>query len=1449
MSNKHFSLLVKTLELEERLADSKLINFSLDNIEKDNKNKTWTFNFSGETLPLVDELTLLIQKLRESFMGDYVVNYRLKTSNIVTDEQIKEFWKYIILENFSEISQVLLESILFSEIDVNNNVLTMKIMAPSIWNNFINERKHQIISSYSNLGIAIKDIIPNFSKTDVEAVLESQEEKISQEIVKLEEIDKKNAERKPKEPEKKFAAFGGGGGTRYGQEIRDEDIVEIKDVIGYAGDVTIMAQVFGTEEIVHRNGSSQYRLKLTDYSDSIILRLFGNNPNSKFQNKRRNELIDLVKGIKKGQWLKIHGSVSNDPYLRDTKIEPKSIEVAHKDEKKDNYSGKKRIELNTHTKMSQLEGISSAKEYIARAMDWGHEAIAFTDTYGVQAYPEICLSSKGKDIKPIYGLNAFIMDDSITATTNPKNLKLKDATYVVFDVETTGLSAERDRLIEIAAVKVKNGAEIDSFESYINPQRPISELITRLTSITNDDVRDAPLEKEVMTNFYNWLDKDDILVAHNAKFDLGFLDTCFERLGLENKNNASIDTLFVSRAENKEAKRHGLSNLAKLYKVRLVQHHRAIYDTKATAEIFVKMLDQLYELGIEYHNEIDKKIDLELAHKRSRTFPCSILVKNAKGLKDLFRLVSYSCTKYLNSAKPTIPRSLLEQYREDLLIGSGNGDNEVFEELLNSKEAKVENIIDFYDYIEIQPKHHYANFIRNERISDNAELEEILKKLIKLAEKKEKIVVATGDCYYLDEYQHVYRQILRLTVKSNPGARDLKPMATFLTTEEMLKEFSYLDEQLREEIVIENTHKINDMIDLVVPLKDKLYTPNIEGAADEVRNLSYDMAHKIYGEKLPEIVEKRLEKELASIIGNGFSVVYLISHKLVKKSLDDGYLVGSRGSVGSSLVATMMEITEVNPLAPHYVCPKCKQSEFFLNAEYASGFDLPNKNCPHCDVKMIKDGQDIPFETFLGFNGDKVPDIDLNFSGEYQATAHNFTKEIFGEDYVYRAGTISTVAEKTAYSFTRDYYEKNEVEKRSIDIERIAAGCEGSKRTTGQHPGGILVVPNDMDIFDFTPYQFPADDETSPWRTTHFDFHSIHDNILKFDILGHDDPTMIRKLQDLSGIDPKTIDVSDPEVMGIFSTVEALGVTRDQVDSASGTFGIPEFGTNFVIQMLDDTKPTTYSELVQISGLSHGTDVWLGNAQELIKNGTCELKDVIGCRDDIMVYLIHAGLEEGLSFKIMESVRKGKGLTEDFEKAMIDNNVPEWYIDSCKKIKYMFPKAHACAYVLMALRIAWFKVHQPLTYYCAYYSVRASDFDIITVVKGAETLKAKIKEIKTTDKNELSNKDKDALVSYEIANEMMERGFTFSKVDLEKSASHDYIIEGNTLIPPFSIVPGLGDNVANKIVQAREEKTFLSIEDFSKRGSVSSTVVEYLREMGTLKGLPEKAQLSFFDEL
>lgn len=1434
MSNKHFALLLKSLKLENLLEKDSLKNIILKNIEKDNINKTWVFNFEANKLPEVTDWLKIINDMRDSFFEDYLVNYKFELLEEVTENEILDYWPFVLNEVFSnEENESLISALMANKIKLDNNNLIVDVVTPTLWNNFINSKKVELLNTFIDLGINLIDIVPNFKNEELE---NKREQLIKEELAKLESFSKES-DKKASLNSKKL--------------ISDSNIVEIKKVLDCVGNVTILAQIFEKEKIEFKKGNGQYRIKLTDYSESIILRLFIGSNNDKFKNStKKTELLDIVTNLKEGQWIKVEGNVVYDNYINDKVIEPRIIEVAEGNKIVDNYERKKRIELSTHTKMSPLDGVSSAKEYLEIAEKWNHEAIAFTDTYGVQAYPEICLSAKGKNIKPIYGLNAFLIDDSITATTKPKNLKLKDATYVVFDVETTGLSAERDKLIEIAAIKIKNRKEIDSFESYINPKIKIPDNITRITSISNDDVKNAPFEEDVMSKFYNWLNKNDILVAHNAKFDLGFISKSFERLKLIKEFEfASVDTLFLSRAINKEAKRHSLNNLAKLYKARLVQHHRAIYDTKATAEIFVKMLDQLEELGITEHNEIDLKIDLKEAHKKSRSFPCSILVKNSQGLKDLFKLVSYSSTKFLSSGKPTIPKSLLEEYRANLFIGSGNMNNEVWEELLNSKEEKLLKALDFYDYVEIQPLHHYEKFILDERIKNKKELEELIKKLIKIAIDKEKLVVATGDVYYIEKYKHTYRQILRLTVKQNPSARDVMPMANLLTTEEMLEEFSFLnDKELIEDIVINNTHKIAEMIEYVTPLKDKLYTPNIEGANEDVKNMSYEKAKEIYGDTLPDIVEKRLEKELNSIIGNGFSVVYLISSKLVKKSLSDGYLVGSRGSVGSSLVATMMDITEVNPLPPHYVCPKCKYNEFFLKGEYASGFDLPTKKCPSCSETMKKDGQDIPFETFLGFKGDKVPDIDLNFSGEYQPTAHNFTKEIFGEDHVYRAGTISTVAKKTAYSFTRDYFEQNEIEKRNVDLERIASGCEGVKRTTGQHPGGILVVPENMDIFDFTPYQFPADDENSSWRTTHFDFHSIHDNILKFDILGHDDPTMIRKLQDLSGIKPTDIDVSDADVMKIFSSPEVLGVTAEELGCNTGTLGIPEFGTSFVIQMLNDTKPTTYSELVQISGLSHGTDVWLGNAQELIKKEICTLKDVIGCRDDIMVYLIYAGLEESLAFKIMESVRKGKGLTEEFEKEMKNNNVPDWYIDSCKKIKYMFPKAHAAAYVLMALRIAWFKVHKPLIYYCAYFSVRANDYDIKTVVAGKDFLKKKIQEIKDMDRNAITVKEQSSLVSYEIAFEMINRGFTFSKVDLNKSQSFDYIIEGNSLIPPFSIVPGLGENVAIKIVQAREENPFLSIEDFSKRGGISTTILEYLRDLGTLKGLPEKAQLSFFDE-
>ncbi|MBF0746862.1 PolC-type DNA polymerase III [Gemella sp. 19428wG2_WT2a] len=1446
MSREHFTLLLKNSNLEDLIEAEDFSNMELVSIKKNTADKEWVFNFKTDNLPNISNFMSLINNMRKSFFEDYKLNYSFELNYELNDEKVIEYWPFVLSEVFIG-KENIINRILSNEVEIEKNQIKLEINTPSIWQTNIEPNKKAILHIYKHLGSNIIDIKPNYKQNNS---LADFEEEIVKELAKLEEMASLQQSKK-KETVVSTKSYP----TRRSSSItsiNDSNISEIKDLAGHTGQTTIFAQIFESEKQDYRTGSSQYRLKVTDYTDSIIVRVFSNGDNAKFKTSpKKQELIDQISGLKKGQWIKLVGDLVYDNFLNDTVLEPTILEVADKKERQDIYDGKKRIELNVHTQMSPLDGINSASDYLKRAELWGHEAIAFTDSYGVQAYPEICNSSKGKDIKPIYGLNAFLLDDSVTVTTNPRDIFLKNATYVVFDVETTGLSAERDTIIEIAAIKVRNGKEVDSFESYINPQIKISELITNITSITNDDVKDAPLEEEVMRDFYNWLDDGDILVAHNAAFDLGMIGKSFERLGIMSElNYSSIDTLVLSRAINKETSRHGLSALSKFYKVRLVQHHRAIYDTRATVEVFFKMLDQLAAMGIEKHDQIDDNIDLKLAHKRARPFPASILVKNAQGLKDLFRLVSYSSTEYLSGNKPTIPKSLLAKYREHLLVGTGNKDNEVFEELLNSREEKLIKTLEFYDYVEIQPRQHYNRFISMERLSDNDELENELKRLIKIAKEADKLVVATGDVYYLDEYQHVYRQILRLSVKNNPAARDIMPMANFLTTREMLNEFAYLgDAELIEEIVIDNTHKINDMIELVVPLKKDLYTPKIPGAEDEVRNMSYEKARKIYGDKLPDIVEKRLEKELDSIIGNGFSVVYLISSKLVKKSLSDGYLVGSRGSVGSSLVATMMDITEVNPLVPHYVCPSCQHSEFFLKGEYASGFDLPNKDCPSCLVRMKKDGQDIPFETFLGFKGDKVPDIDLNFSGEYQPIAHNFTKEIFGEDYVYRAGTISTVAQKTAYAFTRDYFEKNEIDKRNIDLERIASGCEGVKRTTGQHPGGILVVPNDMEIFDFTPYQFPADDATSSWRTTHFDFHSIHDNILKFDILGHDDPTMIRKLQDLSGIDPTEIDVSDLDVMKIFSSPDILGVSSEDLGCATGTLGIPEFGTNFVIQMLKDTKPTTYSELVQISGLSHGTDVWLGNAQELIKKGICTLKDVIGCRDDIMVYLIYAGLEESLAFTIMESVRKGKGLNDDWEKVMKENNVPDWYIDSCKKIKYMFPKAHASAYVLMALRIAWFKVHKPLIYYCAYFSVRANDYDIKTVVMGKDFLGKKIKEIKERDKSEVSGKDLSSLVSYEIAFEMLHRGFTFSKIDLEKSQAFSYVIEGDTLIPPFSIVPSLGENVALKIVQAREEKAFLSVEDFSKRGGVSSTIVEYLRDLGSLKGLPEKAQLSFFDDL
>ena len=829
--------------------------------------------------------------------------------------------------------------------------------------------------------------------------------------------------------------------------------------------------------------------------------------------------------------------------------------------------------------------------------------------------------------------------------------------------------------------------------------------------------------------------------------------------------------------------------------------------------------------------------------KNGRPFHATIFAKHQAGLKELFKVVSASNVQYFYRV-PRILRSMLIENRDSFLIGSGCSEGEVFEAMMQKGYEEAKEKAKFYDYIEIMPKAVYRPLIDKELIRNEHHLEEIIKNLVKLGEELDIPVVATGNVHYLNPEDKIYREILLTSV--NNGQKLNYPDVHFRTTNEMLDEFAFLGEEKAFEVVVTNTHWVNNQLEVIIPIKDDLYTPKIEGAEDEITKLSYDKAHEWYGEELPEIVEKRIDKELKSIIGNGFSVIYLISQKLVHKSNEDGYLVGSRGSVGSSLVATLTGITEVNPLAPHYRCPNCCYSEFFDDGSVGSGFDLPEKDCPKCGTRLAKDGHDIPFETFLGFYGDKVPDIDLNFSGEYQPQAHNYTKVLFGEDYVYRAGTIGTVADKTAFGYVKGYERDLGLEFRQAEIDRLAKGCTGVKRSTGQHPGGIIVIPDYMDVYDFTPIQFPADDQNAEWKTTHFDFHSIHDNVLKLDILGHDDPTVIRMLQDLSGIEPKDIPPDDPEVMKIFGGTEVLGVTPEQIDSNTGTLGIPEFGTKFVRGMLEQTKPSTFTELLQISGLSHGTDVYLGNAEELIRLHGIPLSEVIGCRDDIMVYLIHKGVENGAAFKIMEGVRKGKGIPEDYQAMMRENNVPEWYIESCLKIKYMFPKAHAAAYVLMALRVAWFKVHKPLLYYCAYFSVRAQDFDIVAMSQGKEMIKQRMKEIRDKG-NDASTKEVNLLTVLELANEMCERGFNFKMVDIEKSDAVNFVIEGDSLIAPFRSIPGLGLNVANKIVEARQEQPFISKKDLATRGKVSKTLIDYMTENKVLDDLPDENQLSLFD--
>ena len=1200
--------------------------------------------------------------------------------------------------------------------------------------------------------------------------------------------------------------------------------------------VKIEGHIFDKEIRELKSGRQILQIKLTDYTDSIMAKMFS-------RHGKNDE--DVFKVLSAGDWVIIEGRVEYDEFTRDMVLNIRNLTAINKKHKKDTAE-EKRVELHLHSSMSQMDGMTSISEYIKRAKQLGHDALAITDHNNVQAFPEAFNATSGDDnFKMIFGMEGMLVDDGAPIAYRPQDYDLEQHDFVVFDVETTGLSSKYDQIIELAGVKVRNGEVIDKFERFSNPGEKLTELIKELTGITDDMLVDAPPISEVISDFKDWVG-DAIFVAHNASFDMGFIDEAYEKQGYGKSTNGVIDTLELSRTINTKMKKHGLNILAKHYNVDLTQHHRAIYDAEATAYIFIKMMAQLKrDYGITNHQDINSSLSNSDSYKRAMPSHVSILVKNNTGLKNLFKIVSLSLTDHFYKT-PRIKRQVLENYRDGLLIGSACDNGEVFTAMMQKSYEEAKKKAVFYDYLEVFPKPLYQRLLDREVIRDEAVLEEIISNIIKLGKELDKPVVATGNVHYLDESDKLSRDIL---VKSNPGnplSRGKLPDAHYRTTDEMLELFDFLGEEVAKEIVVKNTRHIASLIDPVEVIKKDLYPPKIEGAEEEIRQMSYDNAKKLYGEDVPQIVVDRLEKELESIIGNGFAVIYLISHKLVKRSLDDGYLVGSRGSVGSSLVATMTEITEVNPLPPHYVCPECKMSEFFTDGSVSSGYDLPDKKCDNCQVELIKEGQDIPFETFLGFKGDKVPDIDLNFSGVYQPKAHNYTKELFGEDYVYRAGTIGTVAEKTAFGYVKGYLNDNGLHKRGAEIDRLVLGCSGVKRTTGQHPGGIIVVPDNMDIYDFTPIQYPADDIEAEWKTTHFDFHSIDNNLLKLDILGHDDPTMIRMLQDLSGIDPTTVPTDDVETMGLFSSPQSLGVDQDQILCKTGTLGIPEFGTGFVRQMLEDTRPTTFSELVQISGLSHGTDVWLGNAQDLIRKGICDLSNVIGCRDDIMVTLMYKGLEPSLAFNIMEKVRKGKGLTPEHEQAMRDNGVESWYIDSCKKIKYMFPKAHAAAYVLNSVRIAYFKVHYPLFYYASYFTVRASDFDLLTMVKDKDTIRHRVKEM-NSNFQELSKKEKDTLVVLELVNEMAQRGFKMQAVNIDKSHATEFIIEGNTLIPPFEAVPGLGHSVAKRIVEAREDEGFISKEDLNKKAGVSQKLIDYLTELGSLDHLPDKAQLSIFD--
>ncbi len=1222
-----------------------------------------------------------------------------------------------------------------------------------------------------------------------------------------------------------------------------ENIIKINDITPDEGRVALEGEISNLEAKELRSGKMLISFDLYDGSNSMTCKIFA----------KPNEYDEVFSRIKKAKGLRLAGNAGYSNFSHEVELIANTVIETNgiKRYKRQDNSEVKRVELHMHTQMSQMDAMSSATDLIKRAMSWGMKSIAITDHGVVQSFPEAhkLLGRDNPDMKVIYGVEAYLAPDKKPSVTNAKGQSI-DTTYCVLDLETTGFSPETEKITEIGVMKVKDGKVIDKFSTFVNPQKSIPMRVVEVTKITDDMVRNAETIGKVFPKLLEFIE-GSVLVAHNAEFDIGFLKHNAKVLGYD-FDFTYIDTLGLAQDVFPEYKSYKLGRIAKNLGIKVEVAHRALDDVDTTVKVFNIMLDELKERGAQTVEDIDTYAADEeakkVAYKKVKTYHAIILAKDYVGLKNLYKLVSYSHLDYFYK-KPRILKSMFEKYSEGLIIGSACSEGELFQSILLGKsQEQIEEIANFYDYLEIQPLGNNDYLVRQEQVPNKDYLKEINKKIVALAEKLGKPVVATGDVHFLDPEDEIYRRIL----EAGQGFKDADQQAPLYlrTTEEMLEEFSYLGRTKAYEVVVTNTNKIADMCEQISPISPEKCPPHIDGCEQTIKDIAFGKAHELYGDPLPEIVQARLYKELDSIIKNGFSVMYIIAQKLVWKSNEDGYLVGSRGSVGSSFVANMTGITEVNALPPHYRCPKCKYSDF---EDYGvlNGFDLPDKTCPVCGENLHKDGIDIPFETFLGFNGDKEPDIDLNFSGEYQAKAHRYTEVIFGKGTTFKAGTIGTIAEKTAFGYVKKYFEERNIPVNKAETMRISVGCTGIKRTTGQHPGGIIVVPKGREIFEFCPVQHPADDANSDIITTHFDYHSIDQNLLKLDILGHDDPTVIRMLQDLTGVDPKDIPMDDKATMSLFSSTEALGVTPQQINSQVGTFGVPEFGTKFVRGMLLDTKPKTFSDLLCISGLSHGTDVWLGNAKDLIDNGVItSISDAVCTRDDIMVYLIKKGLPPNTAFKIMETVRKGKALKEpkfpEYEAMMRENDVPEWYIDSCKKIKYMFPKAHAAAYVMMAFRIAWFKVHIPVAYYATYFTIRAKAFDAEFMIFGKEKVRAKMKEIEALG-NDAAPKDKDVFDDLEIVLEMYERGIKFLPIDLYKSHATKFQVEEDGIRPPINSIAGMGNVAAEGIANAAKEKEFNSVEDVRKRSKIGNAAIELLRKFDCLRGLPESDQMSFFD--